>query len=230
MGDGAYLFYLQPKHLRRGCLMDLRGIPDEFVSTVDFNDRMYGVYTASPGRILSFDGTLATVQITVRMKVIVNGEVTYIDPPPVTNVPVVLPQSTGAGVFITVPIHNGDPCLLIFGQRGIDHVVNNGGVQNPPDTENALLSRIRHHDMADAICVPGLCCKPNVPANWNMNGVEMRNKDRSVFVSVSPSGIQSHGTWSHTGQVNIGGDLAVNVAQGNGGHINAVHTIKGGTG
>jgi hypothetical protein len=212
--------------------MDLRGMPDDFVPTVEFNDRMYGVYTASPGRITAFNGTLATVQITVQFKTIKDGKVVYLDPPPVTNVPVVLPSSTGAGVFITVPIQIGDPCLLIFGQRGIDNVVNGDGKTTapPPDTQNALLSRIRHHDMADAICIPGLLCQHGAPANWNMSGIELRNASESVFVRVTAAAIQTQGPWTHTGPMNVQGDIKVTVAGGGGGHITAVHTITGGTG
>lgn len=200
--------------------MDLRGMSGELADMLAVDSQLCGMFTASPGIITAFDGTLATVKISIRMKVVRDGVVSYIDPPPVTNVPVVLPQSTGAGVFLTVPIKSGDPCLLVFSQRGIDNVVEVGGVQNPPDTDFSVLSRIRHHDMVDAICIPGLCCKPNAPTSWAVDGIELRNTNSSVSVKVLPTGIQSRGPWLHTGDFAVmGGNIHVGKANGGGGNI-----------
>lgn len=183
--------------------MDIRGIKEDFSPTVEFNDRMYGIYTNSPGIIEYFDGKLATVQISVRMKFIDNGVVKFLDPPLIPNVPVVLPCSVSEGVFITVPIKKGDPCMISFCQRGIDNVVQMGGIQNPPDADDSLFSRIRHHDMVDAICHPGLHCVPGVPPNWTMDGIEIRNREQTVYVRVKKDGIESKGVWNHTGHLNV---------------------------
>jgi hypothetical protein len=191
--------------------MDLRGIPEDFINEVEFDDRMCGVFTASPGVIESFDGKVATVKMSVRLKYIQDGKVKHLDPPLITNVPVVLPQSMGAGVYLTIPIKKGDPCLLVFGQRGIDNVVNMGGVQNPPDTGNALSSRIRHHDMSDAICIPGLCCKPSAPAAWATDGIEIRNAAGTASVKVTAATIESKGIWNHTGVLTVNGRTVVGV-------------------
>jgi hypothetical protein len=188
--------------------MDLRGAPGAFVGDIEFDDRMYGVYTASPGVIDSFDGKLASVQISVRLKYVQDGQVKFLDPPLITNVPVVLPSSMGAGVFLTVPVKRGDPCLLIFGQRGIDNAVERGGLQNPPDVENDLFSRIRHHDMTDAICIPGLCVKPSAPVSWSSDGIEIRNAASTVSIKVTPSSIESRGRWNHSGSIYVNGTKA----------------------
>jgi len=185
--------------------MDLRGITDDFVPEIEFDDRMYGVYTASPGVIDSFDGKVASVRMSVRLKYIEDGKVKFLDPPLITNVPVVLPSSMGAGVFLTVPVKKGDPCLLVFGQRGIDNVVERGGVQNPPDSDFALMTRIRHHDMTDAICIPGLSVKPAAPPAWAMDGIEMRNAAGTVSVKVTPASIETKGRWNHTGTCYVNG-------------------------
>lgn len=200
--------------------MDLRGMSGELADMLAVDSQLCGLYTASPGIITAFDGTLATVKISIRMKVVRDGVVSFIDPPPITNVPVVLPASMGAGVYLTIPIKSGDPCLLVFSQRGIDNVVEVGGVQNPPDTDFSVMSRIRHHDMADAICIPGLAVKPAAPASWAVDGIEMRNANSTVSIKVTPSNIQSRGMWIHNGPLNVmGGDIHVGKANGGGGNI-----------
>lgn len=188
--------------------MDIRGAPDDFLDTIEFNDRMYSVYTASPGIIDSFDGKLATVKMSVRIKSIENGVVKYLDPPLVTNVPVVLPASTGGGLFLTVPIKAGDPCLLVFGQRGIDNVVELGGMQNPVEPKGMeLTARLRHHDMTDAICIPGLSLKPNAPASWATDAIEIRNSSKTVCLSVKTDKIYVTGDIAVTGNVTATGEI-----------------------
>jgi hypothetical protein len=187
--------------------MDLRTIPEDMADEVAFDTFMYGVNTASPGRIESFDGVTATVQMTVRLKILDNGVVRFLDPPLITNVPVVLPSSVGGGLFLTIPIKKGDPCLLVFGQRGIDNVVELGGMQNPVDGGIPETTRIRHHDMTDAICIPGLSLKPNAPASWAADAIEIRNAAKTVCFSVKADKIYVTGDISVTGNITTTGDV-----------------------
>ena len=169
--------------------MDTRGAPEDFLFTALFNDMMYGIHTCITGKIVSFDATknLATVQPTVRSKFVQDGTVKYLDPPPIQNVPVVLPASVGGGLFITVPIKENDPCLIVFAQRSIDNVVQLGGIQNPVDGDEPRITRLRHHDMTDAICIPSITLVPNAIANWSQTAIEIRNASKTVCVSVTPS-------------------------------------------
>ena len=169
--------------------MDTRGAPEDFLFTALFNDMMYGIHTCITGKIVSFDATknLATVQPTVRSKFVQEGTVKYLDPPPIQNVPVVLPASVGGGLFITVPIKENDPCLIVFAQRSIDNVVQLGGIQNPVDGDEPRITRLRHHDMTDAICIPSITLVPNAIANWSQTAIEIRNASKTVCVSVTPS-------------------------------------------
>ena len=169
--------------------MVTRGAPEAFMFTALFNDMMYGVNTCITGKIVSFDATknLATVQPTVRSKFVQDGTVKYLDPPPIQNVPVVLPASVGGGLFVTVPIKENDPCLIVFAQRSIDNVVQLGGIQNPVDGDEPRITRLRHHDMTDAICIPSITLVPNAIANWSQTAIEIRNASKTVCVSVTPS-------------------------------------------
>jgi hypothetical protein len=196
-------------------------------------DRMMsGLYTAMPGVIVSFDPAtcLASVQPAVRMKTVIAGVVNYIDLPVVEHVPICLPHSATGGLFLTVPIKSGDQCLIVFSQRGIDNVVDAGGIQNPPDcqppspserVDPRSLSELRHHDMTDAICIPSLMCAPNAIADWADDAIEIRTEDGLtnlsvksdqvtvqagiVTMTVSASGISIVGPVNVTGEVTANG-------------------------
>lgn len=171
--------------------MDKRSIPQD-AQLPEIIDRITsGLCTAIPGVIESFDSAtcLSTVRSAVRMKTVSyqNGlSVNYLDQPLIERVPVVLPHSVGAGLFLTVPIKEGDQCLIVFGYRSIDNVVEFGGVQNPcePNGIHPSFTDLRHHDMTDAICIPSMLCESSSIENWSQTAIEIRNQDGTVKVSV----------------------------------------------
>lgn len=190
--------------------MDKRVMPQEAEVREMVERLMSGLCTAIPGVIESFDAStcLATVQPAVRLKSVSFGgqspTVTYLDLPPVERVPVVLPHSTGAGLFITVPIIEGDQCLLVFAQRSIDNVVGYGGVQNPAEPSDgvpAWFTELRHHDMTDAICIPSLMCAPHAIGGWSQDGIVIRNKADTVNLKVAADGVSVKGNLYVSGTV-----------------------------
>jgi hypothetical protein len=156
-----------------------------------FDQLMYGVNTAIPGQIVSFDASTqtCTVLIAIKMRTYFGRVIGDVVPPQLEGVPLMFPFAVGAGMALTLPVQPRDPCMLIFSQRCIDNWWQNGGLQPAePDTPG-----IRRHDVNDAVaflCVPPL---PNVLGAWCTDGIEIRNRSRSSRVTLRDSGIEIDG-------------------------------------
>jgi hypothetical protein len=142
-------------------------------------------------------------------------------------------------LFLTVPIKAGDQCLIVFSHRGIDRVVDDGGIQNPPDSQAPELSELRHHDMTDAICIPSLMCVPNAIADWADDAIEIRTEDGLTNISVKSDQVTvqvgivtmtvSAAGISIVGPVNVTGEVTANGIPLST-HIHTGGTIEGDTG
>ena len=208
-------------------MSDKRILTPESEQSVLFDRMMLNVNTAIPGSIIEFDSSncLATVKPAIKMKVVVPNksgvlEVSYLDLPDIACVPVCLPHSMSGGLFITVPIKVGDPCLLVFSQRDISNFVQFGANQPPSIGASPATSSVRHHDMTDAICIPGLTNLKNTIPDWNQSAVEVRNSAGTVKISVETSKITaisgstsmeiSNSGINITGSVVVDGEVTAN--------------------
>lgn len=142
--------------------------------------------TAIPGIINSFDATKQTVSATpgIKAKYIdpENGNVTYLQYPVITNIPLSIIR--GAGLSITQPITPGYPCTLIFSQRSIDNFVLEKAVANPVEGNNPMTSIIRCMDLTDAMCFPGIVTAKDIIPNYATDAIEIRSDDGKVKVTV----------------------------------------------
>jgi hypothetical protein len=187
--------------------MDKSILSPEAQQRLSFSRMMLGVHTAIPGIVTAWNATsnLATVQPAIRMQIIrPDGAIDYLDLPAVENVPACLPRSTAGGLLLTVPIKPGDACLLIFSQRAIDHFVQHGGIQNPLTSDRPDLCEMRHHDLSDAIMIPGLWSIPDKVANWADDALELRNDAGTVKLSIKSDGVYVTGNLKVTGTVVAG--------------------------
>lgn len=98
--------------------------------------------TCMPGKIVAFDGVMATVRPAMPMT-LANGE--SLDAPEIVSVPVCFPVGMGGDAQVTVPLQAGDDCLLFFSQRSVENWLS-GSDQAPDDP--------RQHDLTDAFCAP----------------------------------------------------------------------------
>lgn len=156
----------------------------EFVQGIMFEK----LNTCVPGEIMMFDPALQTaiVRCCVRLAIITDaGERKTMERCPLVDVPVLFPYSTSSGFSLTYPVCPGDQCLLLFSQEGLDRWQEYGSVQDPPGTGAA-----RHFDYTDAIAILGVIPKPWKIPQFSMDGVEMRNKDRSTYVHVEENKIE----------------------------------------
>lgn len=108
-----------------------------------------GVHTAFPGKIIAFDAAkgLATVQPILKFKKPSGESVEF---PQIYGVPVVFPQGFGQKATVAFPVKAGDSCLCIVSEQALDLWMYG------QETDTDL-----HHDLTNAVCIPGLFTKPN---------------------------------------------------------------------
>lgn len=142
---------------------------------------MLKLNTACPGVIDSFDAETqtATVLPAIQMRTNIDNEIDYVDLPPILNVPVVFPFVETAGFALTLPIKQGDNCLLIFSQRGLDNWHQSGGVQPPEEGVGT-----RHHDITDALAILSPSHLGNVLGAWESDGIEIRNRAKNSRITL----------------------------------------------
>lgn len=207
--------------------MDKSCIDEATAQRVAFSRLALALHTAIPGVVVSFNPTtnLANVQPAVRMHLTdpSSGAASYIPLPVIENVPICLPHSITGGLYLTVPILAGDLGLIIFSQRAIDNVVQYGGLQNPLGTVED-----RHHDLTDAMFIPGLSTVPEALASWNQAAVEIRNSAGTVNLSISGTGLvltATDGTNTTTMTLTATGVVVTGV--GSGGEVTAAGKVLG---
>lgn len=163
---------------------------DPIFFTELINKLISNVNTAIPGIIQSFN--VETQRVMVKpalryLKIDENLERKYLELPLLTEVPIVLPYSTSTGFCLTFPIVEGDECLMVFSQRAMDGWQTQGGIQNVVGEGDC-----RKYDLSDAIAIPGLFSNPNAIQNYQNDGIELRNKDRSCFLKVLENSINAN--------------------------------------
>lgn len=137
---------------------------------------------ACPGIILSFDPSEQTVsvQLALREQRVDNeGNKTWIEIPQLVDVPVVFPRA--GGYVLTMPIQEGDECLVIFGDMCMDAWWQSGGVQNQIDC--------RRHDLSDGFAILGPWSQPQVIPNYSTSTAQFRTVDGSSYVELAGSNI-----------------------------------------
>lgn len=141
--------------------------------------------TCIPGVVNAFDPATQKVSATPAINakyVSPEGEVSYIQYPMITNIPLAIIR--GSGLSITQPITEGYPCTLIFSQRSIDNFVIDRAVTNPVEGPNPLTSALRCMDLTDAMCFPGIITTKDTIPNYATDAIEVRSDDGKVKVSV----------------------------------------------
>ncbi len=161
---------------------------------------LYDLRVAAPGIIQSFDAATqtATVQLAIRERICISGDVTDEEIPELVDVPVVMPRA--GGYLLTLPVAAGDECLVVFGDNCMDAWWQSGGVQNQVDR--------RRHDLSDGFAIVGIWSQPRVVSGYSANSAQLRNEAGDAMVEVAGSTINVLG-----GTVNVNADStdAVNI-------------------
>ena len=172
--------------------MDNTFANDQMQTRELFDRLMKRINTAIPGVIQSFDPATQTCTVipAIKPRVFLEGVTRDVDPIPIRHVPVVFPFAVGAGFALTLPVQAGDSCLLIFSQRCIDNWWQSGCLQ-PAELGGAISAR--HHDYNDALAIPCGGPQPDVLGGWCSDGVEIRNRSRSVRFTLREDAIEVDG-------------------------------------
>jgi hypothetical protein len=140
------------------------------------------MYIVVPAQVVSVNLAEMTLvaQPTLRyLKRQENGDQVWWTPGASVDVPILF-YSVGQFV-ITLPIKPGDEVLLFISDRCINSWWQNGGIQNQ--------FTLRTHDLADAFAFPGPKSLPNVFVNINPDNLQIRTKDGSCYIEMTPAGV-----------------------------------------
>lgn len=137
-----------------------------------------GVWTALPGRLVSYDPAKMTVVVQPTIQALWRdplGAENWQTMPLCLDVPVVFPN--GGGCSITFPLKAGDECLVVFASRCIDAWWQSGGI--------GVQAEMRMHDLSDGFCIPGPRSQPRVLSGASTSALQIRSDDGSAFVEVA---------------------------------------------
>lgn len=135
------------------------------------------IWTALPAIVTSYDRTKQTCEClpTIQLRQNVGGVISWLDFPPLVDVPVVFPG--GGGYILTFPIAEGDEVLVVFASRCIDAWFASG---NKSNRQNEL----RMHDPSDGFAIPGPRSIPNVLPDLSTTEVQLRSNDGTAEVTI----------------------------------------------
>lgn len=145
--------------------------------------------TCFPATIVSFneDEQTATVRLVIE-KFFSDLDANYIPEPIADIVDVPCHFPTGGGHSITMPVEEGDNCLVFFAQKGIDHWLYDnahtaGSLRGKPSPQH-----IRQNSLTDALALigfgSGILEKSKVIKDFNPKAIEIRNRDRTQRISL----------------------------------------------
>lgn len=147
---------------------------------------------AMPGIINSFDSVRQTVNVDIavydRIQPYLPSSIpTYstqtgdIKIPTLLDVPLCIPR--GGNFALTVPVSQGDECLVIFADMCINQWFDNGGYTNVQQV-------LRRHDLSDAFAVLAPTSQPKKLMAYQSSAMEMRNVAGDVKISVQSDTVQ----------------------------------------
>lgn len=168
----------------------------EEAHSAQIEGRLKDLHTCLPGIIVSFDPATQTAAVQPAVKRIFT-ERGAVNLPVCVDVPVAFPG--GGDFFLTFPVKAGDECILLFSERAIDYWHANGGTQLPAE--------YRLHDLSDGIAQVGLNSQPKKLAALQMDGAELRTRDRSTYIRLTNGTIYIKGNIVHEGNNTQTGNL-----------------------
>lgn len=174
-------------------MADYSSMSEQTAQELQIQRMLQSVHTIKPCVVTAFNAgppQTVSVQPSEPLKISLGEQISYKAAPVLHNVPVVLPYAQSAGFVLTLPIQAGDTGLLLIADKSIDAFLNTSQAGVPVVEGDPVTSRPRVKSLSDAIFVPGLTTFPQGIPDYKTDAIELRNKSRSVYISLSDSGIE----------------------------------------
>lgn len=186
------------------------------------------INTCYPARIVSFDPVTQTATV----KLMLTNIVTTLDEsykevptPELKKIPVHFPR--GGGHSITMPVVEGDDCLVMFAHRGFDHWLYEGEEKSTFLNGKPSPNHRRRHGLGDALCLVGfpsaIAGDTNAIPDFDNSAIEIRNEDRTQRISLDVETDDIEIVTDTNLTATVGGDVTADVT----GNVTA--TIGGNT-
>ena len=142
--------------------------------------KILDIHVSMPGKVETYDHTQqkADIKPLLRKKYTVNGG-TIVEIPVIPGVPVQWPSANAGAAYMHLPLKVGDLGLIIFTDRSIDTWLSGDGEITSPNDP-------RHHDLSDAIFIPGIRPFKQPLSNTNADNFILQNG--SIRIELDPSG------------------------------------------
>ncbi len=141
--------------------------------------QLYDLHVCLPARVEKYDHAKQKADIKPLLKKRYKAEAEETELPVVTAVPVQWPSAAGGASYLHLPLTKGDLGMALFCERSMDSWLQGGGQTVDPKDP-------RHHDLSDAIFVPGLR-----PFGAPLAGTDPDNailQNGQMRVEISPDG------------------------------------------
>lgn len=167
---------------------------------------------ALPCIVKSFDPVKQTItaQPVIQENILQDLVITPVDLPILVDIPISVPR--GGAYALTLPVQEGDECLVIFADMCYNAWYTAGGEKNAQETK-------RRHDLSDGFAILGPWSQPRVLQNYSETTVQLRNEagdtlleiDGTTINIVAPDGGAVNLTAAGSGKVVITSDTEVDI-------------------
>ena len=140
---------------------------------------MLDIHTCLPAKIHKYDAATQKADVIPLLKKKYKHKDKPTDLPVINSVPVQWTSANGGKSFIHLPLKVGDFGIIVFSERSIDTWLSGEGDSVSPEDP-------RHHDLSDAIFIPGVLPFKKALAISNPDNMLLKND--KMTIEIDPSG------------------------------------------
>ena len=141
--------------------------------------QLLDVHVSLPAKIKDYDASTQKASITPLLRKKYLKDNAEIDLPVINNVPVQWPSASGGYSFLHLPLKAGDVGMAIFCDRSLD-------IWKSGDNSIVTPNDPRHHNISDAIFIPGVNAFKSALQNIPADNAVLQNG--SMRIEIDPSG------------------------------------------
>lgn len=171
------------------------------------DDIMKSLNAVQVGQVEAFNASRQTVSVKIAIKQVIDelpdGTRTFQEMPLMMECPMIF--LGGGDAHLTMPIQQGDSCIVLFNDRDIDNWFIEGGIK-APNTK-------RKHDLSDAFAIVGVRNLQNALTDYPTDAVRLRYDEASQLeletdlIKSTTALFQQVGNMLVTGGLSIGGTM-----------------------